>query len=77
MTACIFAFTTPGRHETWEQHQFTRGAYLDARFGPAQSAVGLGIDLYVLILPMIGISKLQMPLRRKLGVGVIFMSAVL
>lgn len=77
MTACLFAFTTPGRHESWEQHQFTRGAYLDARFGPAQSAVGLGIDLYVLILPMIGISKLQMPMRRKIGVGVIFMSAVL
>ncbi|KAL8940799.1 MAG: hypothetical protein Q9216_002625 [Gyalolechia sp. 2 TL-2023] len=77
MTACIFAFTTPGRDETWESHQFTRGARLDAKFGPAQSAVGLGIDIYVLILPMIGIFKLQMAMRRKLGVAVIFMSAIL
>ena len=77
MTACIFAFETPGRHETWETHQFSRGTRLDARFGPAQSAVGLGIDIYVLILPIIGVSKLQMPSRRKVGVSVIFMSALL
>ena len=77
MTACIFAFATPGRHVTWEAYQYSRGTHLDARFGPAQSAVGLGIDLYVLALPIIGVSKLQMPLRRKIGVSVIFMSAIL
>ncbi len=77
MTACIFAFVTPGRHETWEAHQFSRDETLDARFGPARSAVGLGIDLYVLILPIITVSKLQMPFHRKIGVTVIFMSAIL
>ena len=77
MTACIFAFTTPKRHETWEAHQLTRGERLDARFGPAQSGVGLLIDLYVLLLPIIGVSKLQMPFRRKLGVTIIFMTAIL
>ena len=77
MTASIFAFVTPARHETWDEHQLSRGSRLDSRFGPAQSAVGLGIDLYVLVLPIIGVSKLQMPFSRKLGVAVVFMSAIL
>ncbi|KAL9593769.1 MAG: hypothetical protein Q9219_007390 [cf. Caloplaca sp. 3 TL-2023] len=77
MTACLFAFETPGRHETWQAHQLSPRVELGARFGPAQSFVGLGIDIYVLILPMIGLSKLQMPLSRKIGVGIIFMSAIL
>lgn len=77
MTACIFAFKTPSRHQTWEAHQFSRGEQLTAKFGPAQSAVGLAIDLYVLMLPIIGVSKLQMTLRRKIGVVVVFTTAIL
>ena len=75
MTACIFAFVKPPR--TWEASRSTRGISLNLRFGTAQSVVGLGIDLYVLVLPFIGVLKLQMPFRRKVGVTVIFMSAIL
>ena len=76
MTAYIFALETPGRHETWVAHQLRRGASY-AKFGLVQSAVGLLIDLFILLLPVIAVSKLHMPFRRKLGVAVIFMSAIL
>lgn len=75
MAASIFAFMTPGRHETWRD--LGMHERLNSKLAVAQSTVGLGIDLYVLILPIIGVSKLQMPFSRKLGVTIIFMSAVL
>ena len=77
-TATLFAIATPGRHETWVGKQSTGSSgRLRRELAPAQSAVGLGIDLYVLILPIIAVCKLQMPFSRKLGVTVIFMSAIL
>lgn len=36
--------------------------------------VSLGLDLYILILPIAGVAKLQMPLRRKLGVVLMFLT---
>ena len=77
MTACLFAFATPGRHETWASHQFSRGTHLDLAFAVPQSCVGLVVDLYILILPIIGVSKLQMATGRKIAVMVVFMSAIL
>ena len=41
------------------------------------SAVGLGIDLYILILPIEGVMQLHMPIRRKLGVCIIFLTGIL
>ena len=36
------------------------------------SAIGIAIDLYILVLPIAAISKLQMALRKRLGVMSIF-----
>ena len=40
------------------------------------AAVGLGIDVYLLILPIMGVMHLQLPTRRKIGVVLIFMTGI-
>lgn len=77
MTVCYFIFATPGRHETWVEHQTARGQRLDLDVSVPQSCVGLVIDLYILVLPILGVAKLQIPTRRKVGVMWIFMSAIM
>jgi hypothetical protein len=42
-----------------------------------QSAVGLVIDLFILILPVIAVSRLQLPTRRKVGAMLVFMPGLL
>lgn len=41
------------------------------------AAVGLGIDLYLLILPMGGVSQLQIPTYRKIQVCLVFTTGIL
>ena len=38
------------------------------------TSTSLGIDLYIFVLPMLGVSKLQMSRRRKLGVVLMFLT---
>ncbi len=77
MTILSFVCATPYPHESWFAQKFTERAELIVRFSLPQSGVGLAIDIYVLILPMMGVTRLQMPFRRKLGVMLIFLSAIL
>ena len=37
-------------------------------------SVGLALDVYILILPIAGVSKLQLPFRRKIGVMAVFLT---
>jgi len=68
------AVTTPGHGESWAEVSTKHNSLVLA---VPQAAVGLVIDLYILFLPMIAISKLQLNPRRKLGVNLIFMSGAL
>ena len=77
MTILSFVCATPFPHESWLAQKFTERAELIVKFSFPQSGIGLAIDVYVLILPIIGVSRLQMRLRRKLGLILIFMSAIL
>ncbi len=38
------------------------------------AAVGLGIDVYLLVLPITAVLQLQLPTRRKIGVILIFLT---
>ena len=76
-TVCFFTFTASARHQTWASHKIAKTESLDVAFALPQSCVGLVIDVYILILPIIGVSKLQMPLRRKIGVIIVFLSAIM
>lgn len=45
--------------------------------GITQAVVGLAIDIYILVLPIIAVSRLQMPTRRRIGVMLIFLTGLL
>lgn len=76
MTAVVFAILTPTRHQTWLERQAS-SVHLDVTPGVAQSSVGLAIDLYILILPIIAIANSMIPLHRKIEAAIIFLSAIL
>lgn len=40
------------------------------------SAIGLAIDIYLLILPITAVMQLQLPTRRKIGVIMIFLTGL-
>lgn len=43
-----------------------------ATVGIAASAVSIVTDFYIFCLPVLGVSKLQMPWHRKFGLGALF-----
>ncbi len=55
MAVSIFILATPHKDETWLSHESTKHAVL--RFSVPQSAVGLAIDVFILILPIATVSK--------------------
>ncbi|KAL2038596.1 hypothetical protein N7G274_008644 [Stereocaulon virgatum] len=77
MTVFYFVLSTPGRHETWFEKLQGRGQHYILAFNIPQSCGGPVIDLYILVLPILGVIRLQMPIRRKVGVILIFMSATM
>lgn len=44
---------------------------------PIQGAVGLAADLFILVLPIPILWNLNLPLRKKIGVAVVFLAGVL
>lgn len=76
MTVAQFVSSTPRRGETWLSHLAHENSVSRDTAVP-QSVVGLAIDIYILILPIIAVSRLQLPTRQKLGVMLIFMTGLL
>ena len=72
-----FAFTVPTPGETLQQ---TVQSPRQARTVPLTipiAAISLVLDVYILVLPIAGVSKLQLPIRRKLGVIAVFFTGVM
>ena len=67
MTVCLLIFTTPHNDETWLSHSNTTRDKLNLKFSVPHSAVGLAIDVYILLLPVAAVSKLQMATRPLAG----------
>ncbi|MCJ1392999.1 hypothetical protein MMC18_005871 [Xylographa bjoerkii] len=68
-------FSTPRPGQSWQQAAVSEQGTLALSI--PQAVGGLIIDLYILALPIIAVSKLQLPPRRKFGVILIFMSGAL
>ena len=76
MFVCGLVFSTPHKGESWTHHEI--GAErLNAKLSVPQSCVNLVLDLYILILPVAAVTKLQMTPRRKIGIILIFMTGLL
>lgn len=77
MTIAQFVFVTPRRGETFFSHQETRYQHLALVVGVPSAAVGLCIDLYILVLPIIAVSQLQLTTQRKIGVILVFLTGIM
>ena len=72
-----FAFTVPGPGQTLQQVvQSPREARARTLPIPVAS-MSLVLDVYILILPVAGVSQLQLPIRRKVGVIAVFFTGVM
>ena len=77
MSLCAIFFATPRKGESWGRHEGSHLAHLNVKIAIPQSCVNLVLDLYILILPIVAVIKLQMAPRRKLGIILIFMTGLL
>lgn len=66
---------TPRHGMTWLEYNF-RVPRIGILAIPL-ATVGLGIDLYILVLPVGGVMQLHMPTQRKIGVCIIFATGLL
>ena len=74
VTVAMLVFVTPRKGETWSEHLLSKAETHSRDLPVPISSFGVVIDLVILILPMIAISRLQLPLRRKIGVILVFMT---
>ena len=70
LSALIFTTRRPG--ETWEQTFTSRHNRLQDEIAIPVGVVGLLTDIYLLILPSLAVSKLQLQTARKIGLMLIF-----
>lgn len=70
-------FTVPSPGQTLAEHQQTPREAKATQVTIPVGSVGLAIDVFILILPIVGVSKLQLPLRRKIGVMAVFLTGLM
>ena len=77
ITIAMLVFVTPHPGETWFEHFFSPEDLRSNSPPIIISSFGLVTDLFILILPIIAVSQLQLPTRRKIGVTLIFTTGLL
>lgn len=77
MTICTFIFATPDRNETWFNHQTTAMTAHNLALSVPQACFGTAIDVFILILPIAAVLKLQLPTRKKVGLVLLFAAGLL
>ena len=70
-------FLTPKRNENWLEHYTGPAPYNAEVLSLPLSVFGAVIDLYIILLPSLGVSHLQLSFRRKIGVMLMFMTGIL
>ena len=72
-----FVFDTPRPGETFAAHTATKMATKQTQMSVPLAAISVFLDFYILILPFVGVWKLQLSTERKLGVALIFMTGAM
>lgn len=70
-------YCTPRSGEGWTLPPFMRCEDPEIRMSIAQAAFGSVFDLFLLLLPVLQVLRLNMPLRKRLGVAAIFTTGFL
>ena len=71
------AYTVPAPGQTWQESIQTARSVHSVTMSPYVSSGSLVLDVYILVLPIAGVSKLQLTIRRKMGVIVIFLTGLM
>ena len=75
-TIVLFVLATPANGEGY-QHRLMEFRKPQAHaFLVALPAVGLAFDIYILILPIIAVTQVQLPRRRRVGTSLVFMTGI-
>lgn len=69
-------FCVPHNGDPWDGQILASCSKL-AIMGPIQGAVGLGADLFILILPLPSMFRLTLPFGKKVGVMLVFLTGFL
>lgn len=75
--ATTLALTAPGPGQTFQEVVQSPRQDKANKMPIAIGSVSLALDVYILILPISGVSKLQLPLRRKIGVMAVFLTGLM
>lgn len=76
-TIAQFIFMTPRPGETFLTHFLSPFQLKINYFSVPHSAVGAGIDLYILVLPIVAVVQLQLATKQKIGIVIICMTGSL
>ncbi|KAK6592791.1 hypothetical protein H4I96_11389 [Botrytis cinerea] len=77
ITIAQLCLAVPLGGEGWVKHLFTQRMIQQNLLSVPTAVVGLAIDCYLFILPIIALNKLKMTRRKKLGAGLIFATGFL
>ena len=72
LTVVQFILLTPRPGETWLSHAFDPQLWKASIVSVPMSAVGLGLDIFIFLLPTLAVLRLQISSKRKAGVIIIF-----
>ena len=68
-------YTTPENGQSWLQDFETpRYSISETKLATPLTTLSLVFDIYIFVLPIAGVMRLQMSLRRKLGISAMFVS---
>lgn len=71
-----FYFTTPAPGQTWAESLQAPRYAKEFDVSVPVTAFGLALDICIFVLPMTGVSGLQLSNQRKLGVMAIFLTGL-
>lgn len=75
-TIAQIVFEAPSPGETWLEVALSKRSTKPNILSIPLAAVGLGIDIVLLILPLVAVASLHLQIRRKIGVMFIFMFGI-
>lgn len=72
MTVASFVIATPRPGETLAEHLHSKEFEKSIELVIPTSGFGIVVDLVILVLPITAVMQLQLPIRRKIGVILVF-----
>src|SRR6187551_880341 len=76
-TIVQFVYFTPARGQTWVSKFAAEDSLKSIQVGVPIAAIGLVLDVYILVLPIFGVMQLQLSNKRRFGIIVVFLTGLM